>query len=84
MTTLCRICGHQALLPKSVQIPLCYNRMDDPLYHGGFAEVWKGEHQGCEVAVKVLKVSMTSDLGKVTRVSSQFFEGRVDQLILTI
>ena len=56
------------MLPRSVQIPLCYNRMDAPLYHGGFAEVWKGEHQGREVAVKVLKVYVTSDLVKITKV----------------
>ena len=70
MTTLCRICSRQALLPRSVQIPLCYNRMDAPLYHGGFAEVWKGEHQGREVAVKVLRVYKTSNLAKITRVGS--------------
>ena len=44
--------------------------MDSPLYHGGFAEVWKGEYQGREVAVKVLKMYKTSDLVKITRVGS--------------
>jgi len=68
LTALCRICGRRALLPRSVQIPLCYDRMDTPLYHGGFAEVWKGEHQGREVAVKVLKVYLTSNLDKIMRV----------------
>jgi len=58
------------MLPRSIQIPLCYNRTDAPLYHGGFAEVWKSEHQGREVAVKVLKVYVTSDLVKITKVSS--------------
>ena len=77
LATLCRVCGRQGLLPSSVQIPLCYNRTDPPLCHGGFAEVWKGKHQGREVAVKVLKISTTSDLAKVTKVSSQFFEERV-------
>ena len=71
MATLCRICGHQALLPRSVQIPLCYDRMDAPLYHGGFAEVWKGEHQRREVAVKVLKIYKTSNLVKITKVGFQ-------------
>ena len=74
MATMCRICGRQALLPRLAQIPLCYNRMDAPLYYGGFAEVWKGKHQGREVAVKVLKVYMTSDLVKITKVGCQFFE----------
>ena len=68
MATLCKICGHQALLPRSVQIPLCYDRESTPLYRGGYAEVWKGEHEGREVAVKVLTVYMTSDLDKIRQV----------------
>ena len=65
------MCGNQALLPKSLQIPLCYNRLDTPLYHGGFADVWKGEHNGCGVAVKVLRVYSTGDLGKTISVGFQ-------------
>ncbi|KAF9643165.1 kinase-like protein [Thelephora ganbajun] len=67
LTALCKICGRESLLPRSVQIPLCYNRMDTPLYRGGYADVWKGEHRGREVAVKVLVVYMTSDLDKIKR-----------------
>ncbi|KAF9644933.1 kinase-like protein [Thelephora ganbajun] len=67
LSVLCRICGRQALLPRSIQIPLCYNQTDTPLYHGGYAEVWKGQHQEREVAVKVLKVYLTSDFEKITR-----------------
>ena len=66
---LCWICGRHALLPKSLRIPFCYNQIDTPLYCGGFGDVWKGEHQGCHVAVKVLRVYSTSDFGKVTSVS---------------
>lgn len=82
MAILCKICGHQGLLPRSVQIPLCYDRTDAPLYHGGFAEVWKGEHQGHEVAVKVIKIYKTSDLVKIKRVSSVFRRVRVYLLTL--
>ncbi|KAF9646871.1 kinase-like protein [Thelephora ganbajun] len=67
LSALCKICDRQALLPRSVQIPLCFNQTDMPLYEGGFANVWKGRHQGCEVAVKVLKVYSTSDFEKITR-----------------
>lgn len=73
LASLRRVCSDQALLPKSVQIPLCYNRMDTPLYCCGFAEVWKGEHRGRGVAVKVLKVPKTSNLVKITRVGSHGF-----------
>jgi len=48
--------------------------MDAPLYHSGFAEVWKGKHQGHEVAVKVIKVYKTTNLAKITRVDFQSFE----------
>lgn len=70
MTALCWICSRHALLPKSLHIPFCYDRLDTPLYCGGFADVWKGEHQGRHVAVKVLRVYSTSDFGKVASVGS--------------
>lgn len=69
LSALCKICGCHGLLPRSVQIPLSYDRMVAPQDEGGYAEVWKSEYQGREVAVKVLKVSQASDLDKVTRVS---------------
>ena len=68
LRTLCTICGRQASLPRSLQIPHCYDRSDLPRYSGGFGEVWMGEHQGRQVAVKVLKVYLTSDFDKVRSV----------------
>ena len=66
--TLCRLCGRQALLPRSLQIPICYNRLEIPRYRGGYADVWMGLHQGLRVAVKVLRVYSTNDFGRVTKV----------------
>lgn len=71
LTTLCKVCSRHGLLPRSVQIPLCYNPLDTPLYHGGYADVWKGEYQGRDVAVKVLKVYSTDDIDKVKQVGYQ-------------
>ena len=68
LSVLCKICGRQALLPRSLRIPVCYDRSDDPLYTGGFADVWMGEYQGTKVAVKVLRVSESSDFDKITSV----------------
>ncbi|KAF9645531.1 kinase-like protein, partial [Thelephora ganbajun] len=65
LSALYRVCSHQALLPRSLQIPVCYNRSDNPLYHGGFADVWKGEYQGRHVAVKALRVYSTSDFDRI-------------------
>ncbi|KAF9642959.1 kinase-like protein [Thelephora ganbajun] len=50
-----------------IRIPLCYNRSDIPRYRGVYADVWKGEYQGCSVAAKVLKLYSTSDFDKITR-----------------
>ena len=68
LSTLCKICGRQALLPRSLQIPLCYDRSGVPRYRGGYADVWVGDHRGRQVAVKVLRVYSTSDFDEITRV----------------
>ena len=44
------MCGGHALLPTALNIPVSYERTGDALYRGGFADVWKGEHRGREVA----------------------------------
>ena len=70
LNALCKICGHHALLPGPFQIPLCFDESNGyPLYSGGYADVWMGKHQGCDVAVKVLRVYSASDLDKITSVS---------------
>ena len=63
------MCAAHALLPGSLQIKLCDNPTGDPLYRGGYGDVYKREYEGHEVAVKVLRIYGTSDLRKVTRVS---------------
>jgi hypothetical protein len=80
LSVLCRICGRQALLPMTLQVPLCYNRSDTPLYRGGYADVWKGEHQGRSVAVKVLRVYSTSDFDKITSVGPYSMHRSVHRL----
>ena len=68
LRSLYRICGRHALLPRSLAILPHYDPMETPLYRGGFADVWKGEYDGQEVAVKVLKVSRASDFGQIRKV----------------
>jgi len=67
LTTLCCICSRRALLPKSLQIPLCYDRLQVPQCRGGYADVWIGDHQGQPVAAKVLRVCSKSDFEKIGR-----------------
>ena len=59
------MCGYHALLPKALFIPACYDRSGVALYRGGFADVWKGQHCGRDVAVKVLRIYSNSDLQKI-------------------
>ena len=68
LSALCRVCGRRALLPRSLQIPLCYNRLELPQYSGGFSDVWIGDYQGRRVAAKALRVYLTSDLHKIRKV----------------
>ena len=82
---MCHICDGQALLPRSLQIPLCYNRLEVPRYRGGYADVWMGNYQGQRVAAKVLKVYSTSDFDKIRRVGRLYIisNTHVDQLAVT-
>jgi len=72
MKTLRKMCVRHSLVPKSLKIELG----DDPpgvlMYGGGFGDVWNHEFQGREVAVKVLRTYLTSDLGKIIRVGCQW------------
>jgi len=66
---LYRTCGRHGLLPKSLKIPVFYDRTGIALYRGGFADVWKGVHCGRDVAVKVIRTYSNSDLQKIIGVS---------------
>ncbi|KAF9644753.1 kinase-like protein [Thelephora ganbajun] len=62
-----RICDRQVLLPKSLAIPLCYDPTKPARYRGGLADVWKGQHNGLDVAAKALKVYSTDNFGEIKR-----------------
>jgi hypothetical protein len=69
LKSLYRTCGRNALLPRTLKIPICYDQTSDALYRGGFADVWKGRHGGRDVAVKVIRTYSNSDLQKIIGVS---------------
>ena len=69
---LYRTCGRYALLPKAMGIPTCYDPTGNALYSGGYADVWKGQYLGRDVAVKVIRTFSKSDLGKVIGVSCRW------------
>jgi hypothetical protein len=65
LRSLYRMCGHHALLPRTLKIPVCYDRTGTALYRGGFADVWKGQYCGRDVAVKVIRTYSNDDLQRV-------------------
>jgi hypothetical protein len=67
--SLSKMCADHTLVPKSLRIELCYNPSSMAHCRGGFADVWKGNHRGREVAAKVLRIYADSNLQKITRVS---------------
>ena len=68
LRALYRICGREGLVPKSLRIPVCYDSTENPQCSGEFSDVWKGSYDGREVAAKVLRVYVTSDLKAIKKV----------------
>ena len=81
LRTVYRVCGAQALLPTSLQIPLCYDPLDIPECSGGFADVWKCPLDGREVAAKGLKVYLTTNFERIRRVGSPWLAVFISELI---
>ena len=63
------MCARHSLLPRSLQIEVSYDPAVVAHSRGGFADVWKGKHGHLEVAVKVLRTDVRSDLQQISRVS---------------
>jgi len=64
---LYEICGRQALLPRSLILPLCYDQAEDPVCRGGRMDIWKGKYQGKDVAAQVLRRLPADDSGSIRR-----------------
>ena len=83
LRSLYETCGREALLPKSLQIPLCYKPEENPDYKGGLADVWKDQNAGRHVAAKALRVSKSSNLEQIRKVRSAQLAIFYDELIVT-
>ena len=65
---LYRTCGHHALLPGALKVPIYCDSTCRALYRGGYGDVWKGKHRGQDVAVKVIRTYSNDELRKVIKV----------------
>jgi len=69
---LCETCGSKGLIPASMRNLDLFEDDMSIVYHGGHSTVSKSEHEGREVAVKVVRTDATSDLGVIRGVSERF------------
>lgn len=63
------VCGNQALVPRSLAIPLRYDPTG-PVRTGVCTDVQESQHQGKKVAAKVLALSGRGDPEKIRRVGT--------------
>ncbi|EIN12108.1 hypothetical protein PUNSTDRAFT_62220, partial [Punctularia strigosozonata HHB-11173 SS5] len=68
LRALSQLCGESGLLPTSYELPGLVKRDEDEAYSvGGFADVWRGTHEGVSVALKVIRLH-AGDREKVKKV----------------
>ena len=58
------ICGYHTILPSSHIISGDLVRTGESAFaHGGFADIWEGDHGGKKVCIKVLRLSLPDNVG---------------------
>ena len=67
---LCKKCSRHRLVPESMHVPDCSEGSVE-VECGGFANVSQSTYKGRRVAVKVVRMYVTSDLDVILSVSSQ-------------
>ena len=68
LNKLCKTCSRHRVIPKSMDIPDCSDGSVE-IERGGFADVSQGTYEGRRVAVKAVRVYITSDLDVIFGVS---------------
>jgi len=63
-----KTCSRHRVVPKSMHIPDCSEGSTE-VASGEYADVSQGIHEGRQVAIKVVRVSTTSDLDVILGVS---------------
>jgi len=68
LNKLCKICTRYRVVPKSMNFPDCSKNFVE-VECGGFANVSQSTYEGRQVAVKVVRMYITSDLDAILSVS---------------
>ena len=69
LNSLCKTCSRRQMIPRSMHMDNCLNGELIKEYEGGFAKVFRGEHKGRAVAIKILRLYMNGDRDKCFKVS---------------
>ena len=69
LNKLCKTCSRHRVIPTSMHIPDCSEGSVE-VECGGFADVSKGSYEGRRVAIKVVRMYVTSDLDTIRSVSA--------------
>lgn len=68
LNKLCKTCSRHRIIPTSMNIPDC-SRGSVEVEYGGFADVFLGTYEGRRVAIKAVRVYITSELDLILNVS---------------
>jgi len=72
LNILCKLCSRQRMIPKSMHMTNCLNGELIEEYDGGHASVFRDKHEGCPVAIKIVRLYLTSDFDKSLSVKILF------------
>ena len=67
-----KVCGSQAILPRSCILSENISREGNiAFFSGGFADVWKGRHNGNRVGIKAFRAYTAENLSKIKQVRNK-------------
>jgi len=69
LNRLCKTCSQYRIIPTSMHIPDCSEDSVE-VESGGFADVSRGTYNGRQIAIKVVRAYVTSDLYLIRSVSA--------------
>ena len=71
LNILCKICSRQRMIPRTMLMVDCLNENLIEEYDGGQADIFRGKHKGRPVAIRIMRLYLTSDLDKCLSVRAQ-------------
>ena len=76
LNILCKMCSRKQMIPKSMHVDKHLNGELIEKYYGGQAIISRAEHNGRPVAVKTVRIYLTSDFSKCFSVSRTLARAR--------